>query len=143
MDLLCLLLCIVRAHCFASSIVTPWGYKNKRLPLRIPTSSHTISRCLLPSFLAPRERERGRERGDFWGLESVSSSSPSSHGRIRLNSFHGHAGPSVEPHEPEVHDGGRSHDLSHAQGPHVPVLVEGYMMSFVAFYERGFGVPSH
>jgi hypothetical protein len=64
MDLLCLLLRIVRAHCFASSVVTLWGYKNKRLPLRIPTSSRTMSHCLLPSFLAPRERERerGRER---------------------------------------------------------------------------------
>jgi hypothetical protein len=124
MDLLCLLLRIVRAHCFASSVVTLWGYKNKRLPLRIPTSSRTMSHCLLPSFLAPREREREREgereRGDFWGLESVSSSPPSSHGGIRLNSFQGHAGPSVDPHEPEVHDGGRAHDLSHAQGSHVP-----------------------
>jgi hypothetical protein len=27
--------------------------------------------------------------------------------------------------------------------PMSPVLVERYMMSFVAFYERGFGVPSH
>jgi hypothetical protein len=61
MGLLCLLLRLVRAHCFTSSVVTPWGYKSERFPLRISTSSHTISRCLLASFLVLEEREgKGR-----------------------------------------------------------------------------------
>jgi hypothetical protein len=69
-----------KGHCFASSVVTPRGYKSKRPPLLSLTSSRTIRCCLLASFLEPKkgERESGggeRERGDFWGIESVAAPS--------------------------------------------------------------------
>jgi hypothetical protein len=118
-----LLLCLERAHCFASSVVTPRGYKNEWSPSCTPMSSGTSNCCLLASFLAPekREREMGREKaGDFWGLESVASPSISSHGGTRLDLFHSHAGTLVEPHEPGVHDGGGARNLSCAQGSRIP-----------------------
>jgi hypothetical protein len=64
--LLCPLLCLVRAHCFTSLVVTLRGYKSEWSPLRTLTSSYTIDRCLLVFLLVPRERERERERGYFW-----------------------------------------------------------------------------
>jgi hypothetical protein len=67
MGLLHLLLCLVRAHHFAYSIVTLWGYKSKQPPLCTFTSSHTNTFCLLASLLAP-EKERDREKGRFLGF---------------------------------------------------------------------------
>jgi hypothetical protein len=65
-----LLLCLERAHCFVSSVVTPRGYKNEWSPSCTPMSSCTSSRCLLASFLAPEKRERDGEgeRRRFLGL---------------------------------------------------------------------------
>jgi hypothetical protein len=56
------LLCFVRAHYFASSILTPQGYKSEQRPLHTLTPSRIISHCLLVFFLVPEERERERER---------------------------------------------------------------------------------
>jgi hypothetical protein len=56
------LLCLVRARHFTSSIVTPWGYKSRRSPLRTPTSSHIICRSLLTSFPARAKKEREKRR---------------------------------------------------------------------------------
>jgi hypothetical protein len=70
MGLLHLLLCLVRACHFASSVVTLRGYKSKRPPLRTFTSSHTNTCCLLTSLLAPKKRERERER-EIFGVQRV------------------------------------------------------------------------
>jgi hypothetical protein len=108
------LLCLARARCFASSVVTPRGYKSEQLPSCAPTSSHTISHCLLASFHAPKEREgegEGDTKGRFLGLASVASPSLSSHGGTRLDPFLGHVDAPVEPHEHGVHDGGRASNL--------------------------------
>jgi hypothetical protein len=78
------LLHLVRARCFASSVVTPQGNKSQKLPLRTPTSSHTISRCLLASLIVPEKRERENERVGFRGLEGIASPSLSNHGQKRL-----------------------------------------------------------
>jgi hypothetical protein len=56
------LLYSVRVCCLAASVVTPWGYENKRLPLRTLTSPRTISHHLPVILLVPKERER-KERG--------------------------------------------------------------------------------
>jgi hypothetical protein len=79
------LLHLVRACCFASSVVTPWGYKSEQSPLHTPTSSRTISHCLLTSFLASEKRKREKEREGFGGLESIASPSLSNHGGTRLD----------------------------------------------------------
>jgi hypothetical protein len=55
------LLCLVRIHCFAFSVVTQRGYKGKRSPLRTHTFSHIINCYLLVLFLALEEREREKE----------------------------------------------------------------------------------
>jgi hypothetical protein len=108
------LLRFVRAHYFASSVLTPQGYKSEQRPLHTLTPSHIISRCLLVFFLVPEERERERKKErekerDFGALESVASPSPSMHGRTRLDPFQGHTGAPAEPC-----------DLPHARGPCVP-----------------------
>jgi hypothetical protein len=61
-----------------------------------------------------------RQRGDFWGLESIVSPSLLSHCRTGLDPFHGHAGAPIEPCEPGVHDGGGACGQPRAQGPRVP-----------------------
>jgi hypothetical protein len=60
-----------------------------------------------------------------------------------LDSLHHYAGPSTKTCEAGVYDGGGAHDLPCARGPAFSALAEGYMVSFVAIYERGFGMPSH
>jgi hypothetical protein len=62
MGLLVLLLHLVRARHFTSSVVTPQGYKSRRLPLRTPISSRTIHCSLLTSFPAPEKKERKKMR---------------------------------------------------------------------------------
>jgi hypothetical protein len=61
MSLLCLLLCLVRARCFPSLVVTLRGYKRRRPPLSTPTSSRMNTHCLLASFLTSKKKERERE----------------------------------------------------------------------------------
>jgi hypothetical protein len=108
--LLHLLLCLVRAHCFASLVLTPRGYKSKQPPLRTPTSSHTNSCRLLVSF--PWLKKGGREiESETGGLESVASPSLSSYGRPMLDLFRGHIGAPIEPRELGVHDGGEARNL--------------------------------
>jgi hypothetical protein len=51
---------------------------------------------------------------DIRDSENVASLSLSSHGRMRLDLFQGHAGPSAGPREPSVYDNGGAHDLSRA-----------------------------
>jgi hypothetical protein len=62
------LLCLVRVHHFTFSVVTPWGYKSRRLLLCTPMSSHTIYRSLLTSFPAATKRERERGVTGFQGV---------------------------------------------------------------------------
>jgi hypothetical protein len=62
MGLLRPLLCLVRARRFTTSVVTPRGYKSRRLPLRTPTSSHTIHCSLLTSFPTLEKKERKKDR---------------------------------------------------------------------------------
>jgi hypothetical protein len=76
MGLLRLLLCLARARCFASSVVTLRGYKSELSPSRTPTSSRTTSHCLLASFPMPKMRER--ERGRMKGVD-VSYAAPQAH----------------------------------------------------------------
>jgi hypothetical protein len=63
MGLLHPLLCFVRARHFTSSIVTPWSYKSRWLPLRTPTPSHTVRHSLLTSFptLEKKEGQKGEK----------------------------------------------------------------------------------
>jgi hypothetical protein len=91
-----------------------------------PTSSHTIRRSLLTSFLAPTKKERERRNVEkvkrrreryYWVLRSVASPSLSSHGGTRLDSCHGQARSPAKPREPRVHDGDGAHGLPHARGP--------------------------
>jgi hypothetical protein len=76
------LLRFVRAHYFASSVLTPQGYKSEQRPLHTLTPSHIISRCLLVFFLVPeerereREKERERERERFWSFRECCFSFP-------------------------------------------------------------------
>jgi hypothetical protein len=121
------LLCLVRAHYFAS-VVTPRGYKSKRSPLHTLTSSRTNNCCLAPPSLCMK-RERERE-GDFLGLESIASPSLSRLGRTQLDHFQGHAGSPVEPHEPGVHDGGGAGNLPRARASLVPSSDDGICGGF-------------
>jgi hypothetical protein len=55
-----------------------------------------------------------------------------------------HARAPTNPCESGVYDGGRAHDLPRARGSCIPHSGGGgYVMAYVAFYERGFSVPSH
>jgi hypothetical protein len=78
------LLRLVRARCFASSVVTPRSYKSKWSPLRTLISSHTISHCLLVFFLA-LEKKRDKTKRYFLGLESDASPLLLSHGKTRFD----------------------------------------------------------
>jgi hypothetical protein len=127
---------LVRVRCFSTLVVTLWGYQSKRSPLHTLTPSHIISHCFLVFFLEPK---REREKRDFLCLESVASPSLSSRGRTRFDPFQGHTGAPAEPREP----GGEAQDRSRARGPRAPTPAEGYVVSFVSFYKRGFDVPSH
>jgi hypothetical protein len=65
------LLQLARAHCF-TSVVTPQSYKVGGLPcasLR-PLAQAPIASS--PPFICLK-RERERDKGNFWGLESVAS----------------------------------------------------------------------
>jgi hypothetical protein len=93
-------------------------------------SSCTSSHCLLIFFLAPEKRERERNERDFWGLESGASPSLLRHGGTELC-------------EPRAHDCCGAHGPPMLQDPVSPTLAEGYVVSFMAFYERGFSMPSH
>jgi hypothetical protein len=74
------LLCLVRACSFMSSVVTPWGYKSRRSPLRTPTSSRTIHHSILTSFPTPKEREwekkRENKKGGLFGFRECCFSFP-------------------------------------------------------------------
>jgi hypothetical protein len=63
------LLRFVRAHYFASSVLTSQGYKSEQRPMHTLTPSRIISHCLLVFFLVPEEREREKERGREKGRE--------------------------------------------------------------------------
>jgi hypothetical protein len=60
------LLRLVRACCFASLVLTSWGYKNKWSPLHTLTSSRIINHSFLVFFIAPEKRER--MRGEILGI---------------------------------------------------------------------------
>jgi hypothetical protein len=49
---------LTRAHHFASSVVTPWGYKTSGRSYAQPMSSHTISHRLPASFPIAEKKER-------------------------------------------------------------------------------------
>jgi hypothetical protein len=139
-----LLLHLVWAYCFTSSVVTPRGYKSRRSPLCTPTSSCTIYRSLLTSFLMCEKKEREREkkkeegkekeRGDSWNSESIASPSPSSHGGTRLDHLQDHAGSHAEPHESVVYNGGGGRSMPCARGSSVPYAckrIHGDLCSFL------------
>jgi hypothetical protein len=60
-----------------------------------------------------------------------------------LDSFHHYANPHVKTHEAWVYGADRAQGLPRARGPYASTPVEGYVVSLVAFYERGFGTPQH
>jgi hypothetical protein len=60
-----------------------------------------------------------------------------------VDAFQGHAGTLADPCQPEVHDGNGARNLPRADDPVSPAPTEGYVVAFVVFYERGFGVSSH
>jgi hypothetical protein len=67
MGLRCPLLCLVRACRFTSCVVTPWGFESRRLPMRTPASSRTIHRSLLFNFPAPEKKERDKREKERKG----------------------------------------------------------------------------
>jgi hypothetical protein len=111
------LLCLVRAHCFTSSVVTPRGYKSRWTPLH---TLHLLTQSIVlssPPSLCLKRRERkkeGKKREIFWDLESAASPFLSSHGRTRLDPLQGHAWSHAKPCEPSVYDGEGVCGLPHA-----------------------------
>jgi hypothetical protein len=58
------LLCLVRAYCFSSSVVTLWGYKSRRSPLHTPASSHIFTIPTSPlSLRLKRKIEKEKKMG--------------------------------------------------------------------------------
>jgi hypothetical protein len=117
-----------------------------------PTSSHTIRRSLLTSFLAPTKKERERRNVEkvkrrreryYWVLRSVASPSLSSHGGTRLDSCHGQARSPAKPREPRVYDGNGAHSLPRARGPCVPRTRGRIHGNLFSLYKQGFGALSH
>jgi hypothetical protein len=49
---------LAKRHRFASSVVTPWGYKAGGCSYAQPMFSHTISHYLLTSFPTAEKKER-------------------------------------------------------------------------------------
>jgi hypothetical protein len=98
------------------------------------------------------KKERGAERGErkrrkigkkYQDLEGVAFPSSKSHGGAGLDFFHHYARPPAKTHEAWVLGGDRAQSLPCARGSCVPAPAERYVVSFVAFYERGFGTPPH
>jgi hypothetical protein len=103
----------------------------------------TIRRFLLTSFPAPRKKKEGRKkekarkkgnRKKYHDLEGVAFPSSLSHGRAGLGSSHRYSRPPTKTHEAWVYS------TAELEVSHVP---EGYMVSFMSFYERGFNMPPH
>jgi hypothetical protein len=115
--------CLVRAYRFASSVVTPRGYKAGDHPCaHLSSLAQTPVASSPPLLHLKREgdRERDRNRTNLWGSKSVASPSLSNYGRAGLDPFRGRTGAPVGPHEPGIHDGGGAHNLSCARGPRIP-----------------------
>jgi hypothetical protein len=107
------LLRLVRAHHFASSVVTQWGYKAGGRPCThlCPLAQTLVASSPL-SLRLKIQKDRYRNRVKFWGLESATSPSLSNHGGAGLDPFRNHTGAPAGPHKPGVHDGGRVRNLS-------------------------------
>jgi hypothetical protein len=76
-------------------------------------------------------------------LRGVASLSLVFHGRVGLTCVGGHTRAPAKSRKSGVYDGGGVSYLSYAQGPCISSPGGGYVVVCAAFYERGFGVPSH
>jgi hypothetical protein len=74
------LLCMQGPHHFASSVITPWGYKAGDCPC---THLHPLAITLITSFsvLQKREIDRSRNKGKFLGRRERCFSILSNYGR--------------------------------------------------------------
>jgi hypothetical protein len=126
-------------------VVIPRGYKSRWSLLRTPASSHTVRHSHITSFRAPikKEREREKRKGErkkkergvlpdfreccfsfpFQPWRNKTGLPPSSH---RVTCKASELTACCTPEDPTS-----------------PAPVEGYVVTFVALYEWGFGAPSH
>jgi hypothetical protein len=99
---------LARPRCFASSVVTPQGYKDGGRPCVQPTSSRTTSHHLLASFPTAkkkeRQRSRSRNRRELLSLHGAASPSLLNHGGAGLDRIEGHARALVKHHELGVYE---------------------------------------
>jgi hypothetical protein len=115
-----------RARRFASSVVTPRGYKAGGRSYVQHTSSHMISHRLLASFPTTEKKEREREgnksrnKRELLSLHGVASPSLLNHGGVGLIHVIGHARTPAKPCESGVYDGGRACDLPQTRGSRIP-----------------------
>jgi hypothetical protein len=77
------------------------------------------------------------------GLRGVISLSLFFHGRVELACIGGHTRTPAKPHKSGVYNYGEVSYLSGVEDPASPTLAGRYVVACTAFYERGFGVPSH
>jgi hypothetical protein len=145
--LLCLFTAPGSACRFASSIVTPLGYKADSHSYAQPMSSRMISQGLPPPSLRLK-RKRHREtdlenRRELLSLLGVAFPSLSNHGGVGWSTSE-----VTQEHLQNLVCQGymTAVELMTCRMPEDPisiVLTGGYVVSCVVFYERGFGVPSH
>jgi hypothetical protein len=134
MGLLRPLLRLVKARHFTSSVITSWGYKSRWSPLHTTTSSWTIRHFLLTSFPTSKKKERERvlpllPSQSMAEQDWTPSKVTQDHLEGQANQGFMTAMELAAYHVPE--------------DPVFPAPAKEYVVTFVAFYERGFGVPLH
>jgi hypothetical protein len=141
----CPFIALVRACRVASTGVTPRGYKVGGCPCtRLCPLAQPLIASSPRSLWLKRKRDREEKQGrELLSLQGVASPSLLSHGGEGLDHVGGHTRASAKPHESRVHDDDRAHDLRRARESCIPCAGWGNVVECVAFYEQGFGVPSH
>jgi hypothetical protein len=150
MGLLRPLLRLVKARRFTFSVITSRGYKSRWSPLHTTTSSCTIRHFLLTSFPTSKKKEREktgkkkRKKGGLPGFQGVLPLLPSQSmaeqdwtpSKVTQDHLEGQADQGFM----------TAMELAACHVPEDPVFpapAKEYVVTFVAFYERGFGVPLH
>jgi hypothetical protein len=134
---------------FASSAITPWGYKAGLVTPVQPTSSCMISLYSSASFPIIRKRENREidlKENKRWVISAYREAIFLSlwfHGGVGLVCAGGHMRAPAKSCKSRVYDCGRTSYLSCSCSSCIPAPAAGYVMTCSVFYERGFGAPSH